>query len=286
MAIGETRWADVEDSPQESVVRKTSICTFWKRGKCQRGRYCTFAHGNDELHEQVMLPIIVCQFYRAGFCRLGSRCRNLHDALGKDAGGAGDFAAVLQEPPSDGQRSPLLSPVLSAASAPGDSCDSLLGGRHVCVFWRQGCCRRGAACEFGHSFDADGSSAGLSRRVTLCPFHASGSCRFGDRCRHAHRAEELLRPRTGSDLGAPSARSAPASLRCSPHLRPRGASEPAALEAFQLSRSALSEIIAEEDDDSQAAQPDTEEDGSCTSTAVQEPLSTLKAVAYEQRASL
>lgn len=264
----ESRWADVEDSPQETVVRKTSVCTFWKKGKCQRGRFCTFAHGHAELHEQVSLPITACQFYRAGFCRLGSSCRNLHEAASDEAA---DCLALIQDLSGDGQRSPMLSPVLSAASAPGDS---VLGGRRVCVFWKQSRCKRGASCDFSHSFDVDESAAGLSRRVTLCPFNAAGSCKFGDRCRHAHRAEELLRPRTCSDLGMLCAQSAPASLRCSPHLRPRGASEPRLADdghAFQLSRSALSDIIAEEGDSSKAPQPDTE--SSCTSTAVQDAIS-------------
>lgn len=238
---------------------KRSICTFWKRGKCQRGRFCTFAHGHAELHEQVILPIAVCQFYRAGFCRLGSSCRNLHDPASDDTA---DFSAMLG--------SPLLSPVLSAASAP---VDNGLGSRRVCVFWKQGRCRRGESCDFSHSFDTEESAAGLSRRVTLCPFNAAGSCKFGDRCRHAHRVEELLRPRTCSDLGALGEQSAPASLRCSPQFRPRGVSAPATDDgqAFQLSRRALSEIVAEEGDSSKAPQPDIE--SSCTSTALQDAVS-------------
>ena len=35
----------------ESQNFKRSICRFWEKGKCRRGKRCTFAHGQSELRE-------------------------------------------------------------------------------------------------------------------------------------------------------------------------------------------------------------------------------------------
>jgi len=50
--------------PQFSGTTKRIVCTYWQNGSCNRGSYCTYAHGEDEIGQEVLLGFqgaILCQ---------------------------------------------------------------------------------------------------------------------------------------------------------------------------------------------------------------------------------
>lgn len=71
-----------DDNPRnrEQALYKTKMCTFYQKGQCKRGAYCSFAHGR---RNQEPLPDFYktrpCQQWRAtGTCPNGDECSYAH----------------------------------------------------------------------------------------------------------------------------------------------------------------------------------------------------------------
>mmetsp|Transcript_134289 Transcript_134289/g.233387 ORF Transcript_134289/g.233387 Transcript_134289/m.233387 type:complete len:269 (+) Transcript_134289:36-842(+) len=64
----------------EAIFFKTRMCSFYPRGKCSRGSYCSFAHEDRELQQAPDLyKTSPCLAYiRAGICRDGNSCQYAH----------------------------------------------------------------------------------------------------------------------------------------------------------------------------------------------------------------
>jgi len=62
------------------VLDKTKMCKFHARGRCARGKACSFAHGVDELLTAPNLhkTQLCADFARDGQCRRGARCKFAH----------------------------------------------------------------------------------------------------------------------------------------------------------------------------------------------------------------
>ena len=71
-----------QDAPSN---QKTVLCTFYHQGYCDRGRSCTFAHGEGELRQRHRKVVITCRDWRMGFpgsCKWGNKCSFKHDGEG------------------------------------------------------------------------------------------------------------------------------------------------------------------------------------------------------------
>ncbi len=69
---------------------KKHMCKHWLEGLCDRGKWCGWAHGEEEIGQQVQDPqglkIMLCKFFSAGTCRKKSEeCQFAHgeQELGK-----------------------------------------------------------------------------------------------------------------------------------------------------------------------------------------------------------
>lgn len=69
MAVGECQ-----------VLDKTKFCKFYARGRCARGKACSFAHGSEELLTAPDLhkTQLCADYARDGLCRRGARCKFAH----------------------------------------------------------------------------------------------------------------------------------------------------------------------------------------------------------------
>jgi len=89
-----------EDEAKPSSVAgdrkfKRQICMFWEQGKCEKGRYCTFAHGVDDIasSDRGWAPATqeapeqtdvrnykrdICIYFKQGRCDKGERCTFAH----------------------------------------------------------------------------------------------------------------------------------------------------------------------------------------------------------------
>ncbi|CAK0819182.1 unnamed protein product, partial [Prorocentrum cordatum] len=164
--------------------RKRTLCQFWLGGGCERGRFCGFAHGADELGAEVphsgKVKRTLCQFFEAGACEKGELCGFAHGE------------AELGQPLAD----------LAEATIK----------RTICKFHLEGTCEKGVNCTFAHSDAELGTVAGppVEIKRTLCRFFLEGTCGRGPLCGFAHSEEELgqaapLYP-AGAALGAGLAR--------------------------------------------------------------------------------
>ena len=59
------------------MMTKKSLCSFWLKGKCQRGTKCRYAHGEAEIG--TMAP--TCHEFENGACRRGDACKFSHDIM-------------------------------------------------------------------------------------------------------------------------------------------------------------------------------------------------------------
>ena len=55
-------------------MKKKALCSFWLKGKCQRGTMCAYAHGEAEIG--TMAP--TCHEFENGACRRGDACKFSH----------------------------------------------------------------------------------------------------------------------------------------------------------------------------------------------------------------
>eukprot|EP00927_Polykrikos_kofoidii_P009068 TRINITY_DN13762_c0_g1_i2.p1 TRINITY_DN13762_c0_g1~~TRINITY_DN13762_c0_g1_i2.p1 ORF type:complete len:779 (+),score=140.05 TRINITY_DN13762_c0_g1_i2:59-2338(+) len=68
------------DTEAEKVQRRT-ICKFWKLGVCDRGEWCTWAHGEEDIGkpaEAALRHLRPCKFYVEGKCTKGAACTFSH----------------------------------------------------------------------------------------------------------------------------------------------------------------------------------------------------------------
>ena len=60
-----------KSDPSLSILYRTRLCTFFARGRCNRGDMCTFAHGPVDLKPKP-------DFTQTKLCPLRGRCKNHH----------------------------------------------------------------------------------------------------------------------------------------------------------------------------------------------------------------
>ena len=66
-----------------AAVFKTEICPRWRKGNCEYGEECIFAHGDNELRERERPrghKTRPCDKFNAGICKFGKRCIFAHGA--------------------------------------------------------------------------------------------------------------------------------------------------------------------------------------------------------------
>jgi len=70
--------------PPQPINETPELCKFWKRGKCIKGKECSFFHPPDSEEEPEVvkkkeeLPKKPCKFYKKGTCRNGADCAFEH----------------------------------------------------------------------------------------------------------------------------------------------------------------------------------------------------------------
>jgi len=69
-------------SPGTQLFSKTRPCSFYAKGRCNRGQACTFAHGEGELQPvpDFFKTQLCIDFFRNGTCSFGGDCRYAHSA--------------------------------------------------------------------------------------------------------------------------------------------------------------------------------------------------------------
>ena len=60
-----------KSDPSLSILHRTRLCTFFARGRCNRGDMCTFAHGLVDLKPKPDLT-------QTKLCPMRGRCKNQH----------------------------------------------------------------------------------------------------------------------------------------------------------------------------------------------------------------
>ncbi|CAJ1332151.1 unnamed protein product [Effrenium voratum] len=114
-----------------NVPKKTRLCTFHERGKCSKGRLCTFAHSVEELQGTPAAQplgshgrsVQVCHHFQTQRrCKYGSECKFSH------VRGSNDSDSATRGP--EIQRRPLKT--------------------QLCRHYQQGSCRHGSDCTYAH----------------------------------------------------------------------------------------------------------------------------------------
>lgn len=84
-----------------SILDKTKMCKFYGKGKCCRGKSCTFAHTAEQLQPRPnFLRTQLCfKYARAGSCWLGSSCKFAHSC-------EEIRPIILRAPPTEGKLAP------------------------------------------------------------------------------------------------------------------------------------------------------------------------------------
>ena len=66
---------------KDMVVKKT-LCKHWTTGTCQRGQWCGYVHGKEELGMQVRDPqglkTTLCKYHEKGSCFASEECQFAH----------------------------------------------------------------------------------------------------------------------------------------------------------------------------------------------------------------
>lgn len=65
----------------KDLLKNTTMCEFYAKGKCTRGEKCMYAHDETLLRPKPKLyRTRLCQRFAGGRCKAGSECRFAHDA--------------------------------------------------------------------------------------------------------------------------------------------------------------------------------------------------------------
>ncbi|CAJ1371787.1 unnamed protein product [Effrenium voratum] len=147
-------FAHAEEELQEGDRRKTLLCKqYFKEGGCSRGGNCAFAHGEAEQRQppglQEKPKMKLCEKFQKGFCEFGRYCHNAHG----------------QEKPKE------------------ELCKK---------FFQKGFCKHGRYCPKAHAEEELQESA--RRKTLLCKMQKSGFCWKGNDCNFAHGEDEQLPP--------------------------------------------------------------------------------------------
>ncbi|XP_052491727.1 E3 ubiquitin-protein ligase makorin-2 [Budorcas taxicolor] len=186
---------------------KQVTCRYFMHGVCREGSQCLFSH--DLANSK---PSTVCKYYQKGCCAYGARCRYDHTRPSAAAGGA--IGTVPHGVPSPAFHSPRPASELTASivktnlhepgkrekrtlvlrdrnlsgMAEDKSCPSMGSGPGGCSDAQSGPELR------PHSYldairsgldDLEASSS-YGGGQQLCPYAATGECRFGDACAYLH----------------------------------------------------------------------------------------------------
>lgn len=122
-------------------LRKTSMCTYFKQGKCKYGSDCDFAHDKAELQRAPdFRKTRLCEAFAAGSCS-DQHCKFAHGVMELRRRGARTTASG------------------------------------ACIWFAQGKCTHGAKCSFSHDVGGDvtpksetSSNEGGIKKLELLPF--------------------------------------------------------------------------------------------------------------------
>lgn len=94
---------DVKNCPYRHPQR---VCRHWKRGNCDRGLSCTFAHSNAI--NKFSAP--QCRFFQKGYCKFGDNCHYRHLTiaafvpLARSSYNTNDYTTEYDKPKNDDER--------------------------------------------------------------------------------------------------------------------------------------------------------------------------------------
>lgn len=194
---------------------KTKLCTRFASGFCNKGEFCTFAHGEEEVGTPQPDPEMVMMFKDMDM---------MNEAAG--AGGKGGGGGGGGQQPWQAQQ-----PQQPWQAQPGGGGGGGGGGfkkTKLCTNFEQGFCPRGDMCTFAHGEQELGTlqpAGGAGKggggaqpgrpfmKTKLCHhWQQQGSCSRGESCGFAHGEHEIGTPQTGGggcSGGAPAGKGGP-----------------------------------------------------------------------------
>lgn len=148
---------------------KRTICKFWLQGTCDKGRDCTWSHGEEDeipvTHPQraemdhmiagLEVKRTICKFFEEGKCHKGDLCTWAH---GPEELGVPILREEMFEPlPPPKHFSPQ--PIFERLPPPRHFSSHPIGlfeepplevKRTICRFWEEGKCQKGDQCSWAH----------------------------------------------------------------------------------------------------------------------------------------
>jgi len=214
--------------PQPLPLVKRTLCKFFEAGSCDKGEYCTWAHGPEEVGQAVLVEVMpsqdaeeaymmpevpvpnampvgdgskrtLCKFWLEGKCRNGDLCTWAHGEHELSNVPLQDEGVLMSAPPTQTKRT-------------------------LCKFWQEGKCDKGELCTWAHGEEDMGTpfidelalqmlqeqalqeqfvaEAAQSAPVkkTLCKFWQQGVCDKGELCTWAHGVEDMGSPSANNDV--------------------------------------------------------------------------------------
>ena len=155
---------DEYDKNTETAEENTSICSYFKMGKCKVIN-CKYKHQeentsrNDKQHN---LPIQPCVFYRMGNCKT-MNCEFRHE---KSKTYSNTNTNDKTQEDQNGDQVSIQSKI-------------------QCKYYKQGNCRLGNRCPYNHSYD----SLKEGKAKTPCTYFLQGNCKWGQNCHFSHQRE-------------------------------------------------------------------------------------------------
>eukprot|EP00931_Biecheleriopsis_adriatica_P063006 TRINITY_DN38093_c0_g1_i1.p1 TRINITY_DN38093_c0_g1~~TRINITY_DN38093_c0_g1_i1.p1 ORF type:complete len:461 (+),score=80.77 TRINITY_DN38093_c0_g1_i1:79-1461(+) len=188
---------------QQGKYDKTQSCKFWLEGRCQRGQWCKYAHGEEE--QRRACSTILCRFVRrGGKCTAGDACWYSHSV--QDAGAMAEAEKRIKN--NDASRSGMRERSLTAFSATStaapssassqdesETCNRTAADKTLfCTFWQRGRCDKGESCRYAHSAEEKRKACSTIR----CQFQVNGRCRLGSNCLYLHEGDRALADKSTS----------------------------------------------------------------------------------------
>jgi len=144
---------------QAALQKRMQLCRFFALGDCQRGIYCIFAHGEEELEvpppeSYELYKSKPCVHFGRGWCAQGSLCHFIHGEQADEGGAALAEQELDTQPPPD--PGPCIDMPPSCSGVPQDEETKrmrqfdLLKRKQLCVFFVHGGCEKGISCMFAH----------------------------------------------------------------------------------------------------------------------------------------